>query len=962
MTPEEDGQDGIEEQHAAGEESLPEEAVPPNESDSEGEPVSKAEVNALGQDGPSDRDETPPESDDHKVPPDLGDEGDQDLETGDMPEITGSGAEVCAGDEQEKTQEETADEGEPDREPAEEPAVTDDQEIAPELGDEGDQDLETADIPEIPRSSAEVSVEGEPVGGEEEVADEQKPVQAPAEAPAESEEEETFPAIEEGDEDLDLGAIPDIPESSEDVSAHTTDEEETEEEAAGEREPSPPAPDETRADVAPETDEEPAEAQASKRRIRIPLPSRKVTVSVAAGIVAGLFVAGWLTTHRVRQAADVADSDVGFLTPLDQAKELIDDGKYGAARRVLEEFLEKTPESAERSEGLFLLAEAIEALQDKHPTETGYTEAREAYRKAIEADPSSPRVPNAMKNIARTYLAEDMFQEARDEFEKIVREHPTLPDVVELEFEIAKTYLSQGDSSAATRKLTALITDYPDSGLIPDVKLALGTALEHERRNDKASALYRQLLKSFPQHRLGAEAQERLGDMAFAEGKHDEAVALYSKRVEMGVALENNDRVMLKLARAYGAMGDWEASTATCRNLLELFKKSELEPEAIIQLCLAEEKRGRVEAAIRHAFEGRTKFPENPKIVKCLADLHFLKEDYSEAARLYDEAVKVEPDDREAWFRGGEAHFKNENLESSYRDFREVTRRFPSDPLAYDAYLRLADVLYMRGEPQRAIDLLSSRLPEHIVSARRDPILLKMAELYLDLGLPGPAAETYAAMLDGVDDDEIQARMGIAALQAERWETGLRALRGVDRSRIPPDLAYAAFVEMGVALRGFGDLRGAVEALETSVNGYPAHRDARGVTALLRTYLAANKVAEARKLEKEIESWTAGRAERAAVSAQASLVWGDYLFSRGDYLNALEEFAKLAANESVPPSIKEWASYQRSNAYFELARYDESQAAYQDFLENYPASSWKKAAQTRLDLAKLEMRLRKREF
>jgi tetratricopeptide (TPR) repeat protein len=167
---------------------------------------------------------------------------------------------------------------------------------------------------------------------------------------------------------------------------------------------------------------------------------------------------------------------------------------------------------------------------------------------------------------------------------------------------------------------------------------------------------------------------------------------------------------------------------------------------------------------------------------------------------------------------------------------------------------------------------------------------------------------------------------------------------------------------MGVALRGFGDLRGAVEALETSVKGYPTHRDARGVTTLLRTYLAANKVAEARKLEKEIESWAAGRAERAKVSAEAALVWGDYLFSRGDYLNALEEFTKLAADESVPPPIKEWASYQKSNAYFELARYDESQAAYQDFLEKYPASSWKKAAQTRLDVAKLEMRLRKREF
>jgi tetratricopeptide (TPR) repeat protein len=555
-----------------------------------------------------------------------------------------------------------------------------------------------------------------------------------------------------------------------------------------------------------------------------------------------------------------------------------------------------------------------------------------------------------------------MYQEARDVLEQVVREYPTLPDIVELEFEIAETYIGQEDSSAATRKLTALITDYPDSDLIPEVKLALGTALESERRYDKASALYQQLLTSFPTGRIGAEAQERLGDIAFNQAKYAEAVALYTKRVEMAVAVTDNDRVLLKLARAYGAMGKWDESATTCRNLLELFKKSELEPEAIVQLCRAEEKRGLVEAAIQYAYEGHMEFPENPEIAKSLADLHFLKQDYSEAARLYDESVKVGPDDPEAWFRGGEAHFNAGDLESSYKDFREVTRRFPSDALAYDAYLKLADVLYMRGDPQRALDLLSSRLPEHIVSARREPILSKMAGLYLDVGLPGQAAETYAAMLDGVDDDEIQARMGIASLQAERWEKGLRAVRSVDRSRVPPELAYAMFLEMGVALRGFGDLRGAMQALETSVNGYPAYRDARGVTALLRTYLAANKVAEARKLASEIENWASGREERAAVSAQAALVWGDFLFSRGDYLNALEGFTKIAADERVPNSIKEWASYQKSNTYFQLARYDESLAAYQDFLQKYPSSSWKNAAQTRLEVAKLEMRLRRREF
>ncbi|MCK5558419.1 MAG: tetratricopeptide repeat protein, partial [Candidatus Hydrogenedentes bacterium] len=415
-----------------------------------------------------------------------------------------------------------------------------------------------------------------------------------------------------------------------------------------------------------------------------------------------------------------------------------------------------------------------------------------------------------------------------------------------------------------------------------------------------------------------------------------------------------------KLARAQAATGNWKRCAEVCRTMLELFEKSELEPEVIIQLCRAEREMGYVEAAIQYAYEGHAKFPKNASLVKNLADLYFDKEDHAEAARLYDEAAKLTPDDPQAWFRGGAAHFEAGDLESSYKDLRQVTKRFASDALAYEAYFKLADILYLRGDPERAINMLISRLPEHVVPARRDPILSKIATIYLNLGLPGQAAETYAKMLDGVDDDEILARMGVAYLKAQRWDKGLATLRKVDRSRVPEDLAYSMLVETGVALRSFGNLSGAMQSLETAVKQYPAQRDEWGVTALLRAYLAANKVAEAKKLIQVIEEWASGDAVRRLLMAQATLIWGDSLFSRGDCAAALEQFAKIDEQEDLPAPIREWATYQKGNSYFALSRYGESAAAYEQFLSSYPSSSWKKAAQTRLDLAKLETILRDR--
>jgi tetratricopeptide (TPR) repeat protein len=391
--------------------------------------------------------------------------------------------------------------------------------------------------------------------------------------------------------------------------------------------------------------------------------------------------------------------------------------------------------------------------------------------------------------------------------------------------------------------------------------------------------------------------------------------------------------------------------------MLQLFTESELEPDVIGQLCRAEQKRGHLEAAIQYAYEGHAKFPDNAPLLKNLADLYFEKGDYAGAAALYDEAVELAPDDPQAWFKAGMAHFEAGGLKSSSRNMRELTRRFPSDPHAYDAYLRLADILYAQGDPKGAIDLLSSRLHEHVVAARRDPILSKIASIYLDLGLPELAAETYAKMLDGVDDDEVLAQMGVAHVKARRWDMGLTALRKVDRSSVPAELAYDMLVEMGIALRRFGSLTRALTNLETAVKEYPGERDERGVTALLRTYLAAKKLDDARKLISEIERWAAEDTARSALVAESRLIWADSLFSQGDYVSALKEFDGLARQEDLPESMREWAAYQMGNSYYELSRYGASVDAYQQFLADFPSSSWKKAAQTRLALAKAGTRL-----
>ncbi len=789
----------------------------------------------------------------------------------------------------------------------------------------------------------------------------------PSDDSAEAEQPREEPVSEIGDreERLERAEVPDIAKPERDVADSAPDEQE-EEEPQPHTEPDWATAQASEVAGAEEEAEEEAEpAEVAGRRIFLRIPSRKITVSVAAGLVAGLLVASWLTTvraRRLRMLAELSDSEGGLLTPLDRAKKLIEEKSYREAHQLLGAFLKETPPSAERSEGLFLLAHTMEALQREQPTPTGYTEAREAYRKAIETDPSSPRVPDALWAIGRTYLAEGMYQEARAAFEELARKYPGRPDIPEAEFEIARTYLSQGDSSAAIQTLTSLVTIYPDSELVARAKLHLAAALEQEGSYDKARALYQQLLTSFSHDPEGAEAQEKLADLELARGNHAEAVALYKKRVEMAVAVTDNDRVLLKLARAYGAMGNWKESAATCRTLLDVFEKSDLEPDVIVQLCRAEENSGYIDAAIQYAYDGHTKFPEDARLLTMLGELNFRKQDYGEAGRFYDKAVAVAPDDGEIWFKGGQAHLSAGDLESSYRYFREVTKRFGSTELAYESYLKLADIMYLRGDPQGAIDLLGSRLPEHVMSARRDPLLSKMATIYGDLGLPKLAAETYAKMLDGVDDDEIVARMGIASLQAERWDTGLKALRGVDRSRIAPDLAYNMLIELGTALRRFGDLQGAVQALETAIVEYPDHRDARGVAALLRSYLAADRMAEARKLAEEVRRWASGHTDRTAAAVQAALVWGDYLFSRGDYLGALGEFGAIAENEHAPAEVREWASYQKGNAYFELGRYDESAVAYGNFLAEYPSSQWKKAAQTRVDVAKVEMRLRAREF
>jgi len=797
---------------------------------------------------------------------------------------------------------------------------------------EAERETETDSFDEmVTRSQAEL--ETEDVAVEEAVpqaeAEQESPVVSPDETDAEAE-----------------------PETDEAAAAETVPQPEIEQEA-GEA-PAEPS-DETAAEPGPE--KEPV-----GRRIRTVRLTPRALTSLAAGIAAALVSYTILSLHVVQPpeslVAQLSAKETAAET-LARSRSLAADGVLDQAVALLERSIERETPSTERTDMSYLAAELADRLAGPEPDGMTLERLRLRYEAALTENAGHPRTPAALHRLGTIYMKQRNFEAARDRFQDIVTKFPDYTDVDNVQISIAESHFLEGTNRVAERLLLRMIP----SGMLAKsrvrAEVLLGRVLEAGGQTESARRVYVRLAEQNPGTEAAAISTERLAGIAVERGDYASAVKLLEGLIGDTVDVASNDRLVLELAKAYYAQKDYRRAENRCRDLMELFPDSSYTADAVALLTRTLAARDRLAEAEQIAVEGTVRFPESAAIVEALADLCFDREDFENAQTYYAAAVKLEPDRLNARVRVGESAMKLEDYGAAVNAFAIAANTEPvRDRIQYQAHLRLADAYLAAGSADRAIESLLSYLTEFATQELRRPILRRLAQVYSELGLKADAARVFEQIAGSSTTDEILIDAASAYSSAGEWNRARLLLRRANIDNMSSATAYRAMLLKGDLMRRIGDLRGSIAQLADAHSRYPAARTLAGMSALLDAYLADDKTASARTLVKELRGWAAQNGSTDTFAAGPYLHWGDYLFEQGDYKGAADVFSEITDETKAAAQAREWAQYQYANCQFNLEQFSEAERLYAQFVEQHKQSLWAKAAQTKIQYAAAERRLR----
>ena len=250
----------------------------------------------------------------------------------------------------------------------------------------------------------------------------------------------------------------------------------------------------------------------------------------------------------------------------------------------------------------------------------------------------------------------------------------------------------------------------------------------------------------------------------------------------------------------------------------------------------------------------------------------------------------------------------------------------------------------------RDLATASSGKPQHL------PVLVAMGRMYRDLGIREQVVEIYAAIAGFTTEPALLAQAAVALVDAGATHEGLAVAKRIQTALLDDAAAYELLMAHGRALLDV-DPRQAVDRMEEAHEAYPAQRTADGDQRLLEAYLAVGNTARARALVMDIETLVRRSPVDAPRLAKAANVWADYLYARGDFRGAADAYAQaIKADLSGSPDLP-WVQYQRGNALFELADFEESARLF-DTVAASKVKPWAEQASLMAEHVRLEQRLR----
>ncbi|HKQ50712.1 MAG TPA: tetratricopeptide repeat protein [Phycisphaerae bacterium] len=599
-------------------------------------------------------------------------------------------------------------------------------------------------------------------------------------------------------------------------------------------------------------------------------------------------------------------------------------GDYAEAGRLLDELIEKHPESSLIG-GAFLLRgrAAYEAKS--------FDSAVQALERAATAAPNL--ADESAYWIAKCELRQDKFEEAARRLKKALEAHPESKLLAEMTYDRAVALGRAGELGLAIGCAEKFVTRFEEHSLLPEALELLATLLHQsakyeasqercdeflkrlasnpragavafiaaeneflQKRYAEAAARYRKFLDQFPKDENASLARYRLGMSLHYSGKVDDAAPFLAEAAER---VDSDPRVrpaLFALANAAFDRGEWKSAEEWFGRFLEKPVDRTSEDDALLRLGLALARQKRGEEAVK-AFD------------------RLLAESPASPHRL------------QAIFERGQALLELKRTDDAKEAFEEVLAEGADSRFAPYARNHLGALALQSGDAARADELLAEA-----VENAPTPELAAEALFHRGAAQAGAqdfktASETFGKFLKAYPDhpfaNSARAQRAIALAREKKFDAAMKLFDRVQLGELEATLRSAAQYERAWCLSETGKKEEAA-----SVYRQLAADKAAGMLRLHAMLELASQEAAAKRFEPALEllgrlqQELAGEGDPTGTLAeQVAFRRGLWQFESGRYAEAGEGLGSFVKSFEKSP-LQPTANYYAGEAFFQAKRYE----------------------------------------
>lgn len=284
------------------------------------------------------------------------------------------------------------------------------------------------------------------------------------------------------------------------------------------------------------------------------------------------------------------------------------------------------------------------------------------------------------------------------------------------------------------------------------------------------------------------ERQKRTGEKPSPQErqKFDKTINQASKVLQLYPESKYIDDALMVIGQSFYYIEEYRKAERKFREIVELFPDGSLYEPARLWLARTQLQLDNYEDALR-ALKALNQTAKNKSVRNeaeyWIAECYWLQKNYTDAVRAFHQALdKVGSDELrfQTCLRLGDCYEQLGSFHQAAANYEQAAKKAKNLDGRFDATIRYAKALTAAGEPQRAVEILSS-LIERDDQHRLYPIArLELANAYLALGGDDKAIELYNAIIE--DHPRTTAAAGAFLALAQYDEKVLHNFEAAEKS------------------------------------------------------------------------------------------------------------------------------------------------------------------------------------